>query len=181
MEIKVIDVAKATKPTSKGSYIELNVSFKDLGTGRVSGKKIMSFSNKDVFETLNAAKAGDDFTVKAEKDDKGFWQWTAITKGVSTVVENSSKGTAQSAMHSAPRSNFETPEERAQRQVYIIRQSSLSNAIATLGVGAKTHPKPDDVIGLAKKYEDYVFGKVNADVGKEDLLNFHTMLDDVPL
>ena len=51
-----------------------------------------------------------------------------------------------------------SPEERAARQVYIIRQSSLSNATAILSVGAKSL-KVSDVIATAKELEDFVFGK----------------------
>ncbi|MDE3023215.1 MAG: hypothetical protein KGI54_15425 [Pseudomonadota bacterium] len=181
MEIKIIDVTSTTKPTAKGSYIELNVSFRDLGTGRVSGKKIMSFTNKEVFEVLAQAKKDDEFTVKAEKDGN-FWQWTAITKGVSGATGANKPATAGSPGHTAPRSNFETPEERAQRQVYIIRQSSLSNAIATLTVGAKATPKTEAILELAEKYTQFVFGKTAdvSDTVQQDLLNFRTLSEDIP-
>ena len=51
-------------------------------------------------------------------------------------------------------SNYETKEERAARQVYIIRQSSLATAVDLLGQGAST----DTVIETAKVFEAYVLG-----------------------
>jgi len=60
----------------------------------------------------------------------------------------------------AVRGGWETPEERAAKQIYIVRQSSISNAIAFYGMRAD-HDKDvleDDVISLAKRFEAYVFG-----------------------
>jgi hypothetical protein len=75
-----------------------------------------------------------------------------------------------------PVSNYETKEERAARQVMIVRQSSLSNAVSTLSVGAK-HLTPSEVVAVAKEYERYVLGlneaKAAVDVGfsgDEDLV-----------
>ena len=61
----------------------------------------------------------------------------------------------------------ETKEERAARQVYIIRQSSLSTAVELLGQGKSV----DEVIKVAKQFETYVFDKsssVNAINNIED-------------
>ena len=71
-------------------------------------------------------------------------------------------------------SNYETKEERAQRQVYIIRQSSISSAVELLGTGAKTA----DVIATAKEFEAYVFAK-EANPTKE--VNFDDLEDDIPV
>jgi hypothetical protein len=58
----------------------------------------------------------------------------------------------------SPRSTYETPEERAQRQILIVRQSSLSSAVALLTTGAKTAPSAQAVVDVAKEFEAYVFG-----------------------
>jgi hypothetical protein len=73
----------------------------------------------------------------------------------------------------APRSNYETPEERAQRQVLIVRQSSLSSAVAMLTAGAKTPPKVEDVLALASRLEGFVFGiKDPGPTGFNDIPDF---------
>ena len=55
-------------------------------------------------------------------------------------------------------SNYETKEERAARQTLIVKQSSLSTAVAALAIGAKSSPSASDVIAYAKQLEQYVMG-----------------------
>ena len=54
------------------------------------------------------------------------------------------------------KSTYESPEERAKRQILIVRQSALDRAVTTLSVGAKTPPGYDDVTTLATKYYNWV-------------------------
>lgn len=143
-----IDQAK----TSKGkSYQVLTVTFKDHSkSGKVDAKKLFSFgTDKEIWERLSNAKNGDSFSVTEEKDEKGFNVWTAVAKQVGV------------SMSTVPAQNrFETPEERAARQVYIVRQSSIASAVELL----KNHGKQPDVakvIEVAKAFEDYVFGNVH--------------------
>jgi hypothetical protein len=57
--------------------------------------------------------------------------------------------------------SWETPEERALKQVYIVRQSSIANAIALLAVeGPGITPDVEWVIATAKTFENYVFDGV---------------------
>lgn len=147
MQIEILDV----KVENKGKYNVANVSFK-RDDGKVDGKNIMSFTYKEVFKTLSQAKLGDRFNVKAEKNDKGYWDWVE--------VEAAGKNTNPSSTESRTtvRSNFETPEERARRQVYIVRQSSLSAAIELAGLNkAKSPITEEDIIASARKLEAYVF------------------------
>jgi hypothetical protein len=65
----------------------------------------------------------------------------------------------------SPKSTYETPEERAKKQVYIVKQSSLSNAIALLNAdgkntitGGKKYTK-EDVFALAQELTDWVFAQ----------------------
>ncbi|HET8688881.1 MAG TPA: hypothetical protein VFM18_19905, partial [Methanosarcina sp.] len=46
---------------------------------------------------------------------------------------------------------------RDRRQVLIVRQSSLTNAIAVLTAGSKTPPDPEAVKKLAQEFVDFVF------------------------
>ena len=149
MIVEIIDVTVE----SKGKYRVANVNYKSEA-GRVDGKKIMSFTFKDVFKTLSEAKQGDKFDVKAVKNDNGYWDWTeAVPAGKNTGATGVAEGRSQ-----ATRSNFETPEERAKRQVYIVRQSSIASAIALLNL-TETDRDYDahDVIELARQFEGYVF------------------------
>lgn len=158
MQIQIIDVGTPNTHAAKNgrSYQSLEVTYKG-NDGRVSSKKLMSFSNPSVFKHVSTLNKGDTVDIVTQKDDAGYWQWTAIGNGEQQVATTQTTS-AQPATRVAG-SNYETKEERAARQVLIVRQSSLSSAVATLTAGAKSSPSPADVIALAKQYEDYVFAK----------------------
>lgn len=156
MQITVINVANQTVPTKNGSYQALEVTYKDTG-GKVGSKKIMSFVNesKKAFETLSQATNGEVFTITQVKDTQDkYWVWTNAAKGAATSIGTATTPTTGGTV---AKGNWETAEERAKRQIYIIRQSSISSAIAALGVGSKSAAKPDEILQLAKRFEDYVF------------------------
>lgn len=163
MKIQVLSVQITTVPTQKGSYQVADVAFKNLTfQGKVEGKKIMSFgATKDSFGVLATAQPNDVYDVNVVKNDKGYNDWVGMTKGTADGQDTAARPAAgQPVTGNAPArtSTYETPEERAKKQVYIVRQSSLSNAIDTLTVGSKSALKPDEVIDLARKYTDFVFG-----------------------
>lgn len=182
MEINIIDVAAPTTNTNRNGreYQSIEVTYKD-DQGRVSSKKLMSFSNPEVFKTAQTWEKGDSVNIAMEKDDAGYWNWTKVLADgeAAPAPTNASAGGAST---SAPRastakptnrvtgSNYETKEERALRQRMIVRQSSLSNAVATLA----THGNPltpDQVMALATKYEQFVMG--------EDYVSADNLADDV--
>lgn len=157
MQIQIIATSVETKPTSKGSYQQLEVTYKNLTfQGKVESKKLMSFgANSAAFKTLSPAQAGQVFNVTVVKNAQGYNDWPTVTQVTGEAAPQTGGAVARS-QPGQTRSTYETPEERAQRQILIVRQSSLSAAIATLTVGAKT-VKPDEAIAVAKQYEAYVF------------------------
>jgi len=170
IQIQVLSVGVETKPTTKGSYQVAEVAYKDLTNGgKISAKKLMSFTNKEVFETFVVAKATEVYDIEMVKGEK-YWDWTKATKGVASAIASPSGKTTTGSVGTVGNGRgFETPEERAKKQIFIVRQSSLTNAIATLVQGRKTELKPEEVIGLAQQYEAFVFGTgtVEATVGKD--------------
>lgn len=158
MQIEIINV----EATDKGKYKQLDVNYKD--NGKVASRKVFSFGKSEpAFLALTTAVNGNVFDIQMEKEGK-FWNWISATK-----VD---KPVAVTATPVPQRGNWETPEERAQRQVYIIRQSSLSSAISLLKT-EKVIPKVDDIIWHAKIFENYVLGK--------ETTGFENMSDDIPL
>lgn len=168
--IEIINVQATTKPTKNGSYVQLDVAYKRLDNGKVEGKKIMSFANKDAYAVLSKANQGAQFTITSEKDGD-YWQWVAVTPLSGTTGEASP---TKAPGFASPKSTYETPEERAKRQVLIVRQSSLSAAIATLKTDKK-ELDPQTVIELAERYNAWVFQEKLPD------LNFADMADDIPM
>jgi len=162
MNITLLSVDIKTVPTAKGSYQTADVAYKNNSfQGKVEGKKVMSFgATKDSFSTLALAQPGESYEVTIVKNDKGYNDWVSMAKAEaganSPAVSAPAGGKAPAA---TPRSTYETPEERAQRQVLIVRQSSLSAAVNLLLAGAKTPPSVENVLAIAKQFEDYVFGK----------------------
>ena len=131
----------------KGKYKMAEVNYKGQD-GKPAQKKLASFTNADVFKTLTSAAVGSGFDIETVKNDKGYWDWTKATSATS-VKAAASQGNA------SPKSTYETHEERALRQILIVRQSSVSSAVALLG----TKGSPAQVIEIAKMFEEYVFGK----------------------
>lgn len=161
MQISIISTSVETKPTAKGSYQQLEVVFKNLTyQGKVESKKLMSFgAGVGAFTTLSKADQGSVWEVTVVKNAQGYNDWTSVapSDGAAPAAVAAPQGITSSKAAVSPKSTYETPEERAQRQILIVRQSSVSAAVATLAVGAKA-VKPADVVAVAKQYEAYVFG-----------------------
>ena len=162
----------------KGKYKQAEIAFKDLAKGQVSSKKLMSFTNPVVYKTLVDAKNGEIYTIDMEKNEKGYWDWI---KAVTSTSVDTSNAVSPSKASVAPKSTYETPEERAKKQVYIVRQSSISSAIDYMnGTGAIKKATAADVIFCAKEFESYVFG---LDTGITPLADLPTVDtdDDIPV
>ena len=180
IQIQFIDVSVE----DKGKYKMAEITFKDLAKGQTSSKKLMSFSNPVVYKTLVDAKKGEVYTIEMQKNDKGFWDWTAASTatGVNTASGGSPEATTKASGSSgfaSPKSTYETPEERAKKQVYIVRQSSISAAIDTLKTDKK-NPSKEEVVSVAKFYEAFVFGLDTEPVKLTDIPTFDEE-EDVPL
>lgn len=162
MKIKIIAVELNTAKTKTGKdYQFVECTFKNLSFGdKTETKKHNQYGDKTVFNTLKDAKPGDVITIQRKKDDAGYWQWVGVGEGGNDEPVAKSSSTS-SAANPAPKSNWETAEERAKKQVYIVRQSSISAAIETLKTDKKS-PSVEEVLHVAKIYEQYVFG-VNLD------------------
>lgn len=156
IQINVISVSVETKPTAKGSYQMAVVTYKDLGNGKVAEKKVMSFKDKDVFTKVSQAKQGEILYVTMEKED-GYWNWKKVDAAPPGTTPQTAAANPVSSSPAGKTSTFETPEERAKKQVYIVKQSCLSTAAALLSIGAKQPPTPEAVIELADKFKNYVF------------------------
>lgn len=167
MVIKVVSVEVDTATSKAGKAYEfVEVTYKNMTfEGKVEAKKHNQYGDKEVFRVLKNAKNGDVYTVTRQKDDAGYWQWVGIVPGegyeaaANRGASTSGKtGAASSAAgNPSPKSTYETAEERAKKQVYIVRQSTINAAIETLKVDKKA-VAVEDVLKVAKVFEDYVFG-----------------------
>lgn len=176
MQIEIIGVTNSTKAGANGrSYNQLDVAYKD-NQGKVVGKKIMDFTYKDTYNTLKSATSGQVYEVETVKNEKsGYWDWKSAT--LSTAFPSAQQIAPPSKGTPVGKSTYETPEERAIKQVYIVRQSSISNAIE---VAKANKPKGgievNEILDLARAFESYVFDK---DVPKQET-PFDSLPDDIP-
>jgi len=201
MLIEIVAAPISTLPTKsgKGTYQVIELAYKNKSfQDKLEGKKVMSFTNKEVFATLSTAKFGDVFNVTRVKNDAGFWDWTALSTGDSGGSEAPSASTSTAISgYSAPvkagtvtpKSTYETPEERAlrrefekEKQVLIVRQSSLSNAM-DYAVANKIKDETE-ILALAQRFHDWVFNKATtyAEEAVETAASssFADFTDDIP-
>jgi hypothetical protein len=169
MQITVIDVTENTKKSESGrTFQQLEVAYKNE-QGQPQLKKLISFSNPNVYKAAKEWVKGDVVNVTTVKNEKtGYWDWVGL-EGEGAVATSKPTSTPTGARVTG--SNYETKEERAARQVYIIRQSSLSTAVELLGQGKSV----EEVINVAKQFENYVFAK---DKGVDAI---NELEDDIPV
>lgn len=164
MLINIVDVGAPNTHAAKNgrSYQSIEVTYKN-DQGQVANKKLMSFSNPSVFNHIKDLTKGASLNVSTTKDANGYWQWTGIG-GDETAPTSETKPATGGRVTG---SNYETKEERAARQILIVRQSSLSSAVDLLGPGKSV----EDVIATAKQFEAYVFGQAeDVSIGDEVIL-----------
>lgn len=150
-----VNVAKnggGTYPGARFSYRDEAGALKEQGFH----EKALKF-NPALKNQLEQLEAGKFFTMVKEKEGE-FWNVKGIYAGGEAPVNQPSAGTtkAPTGANPAPKSNYETPEERAQKQVYIIRQSAVNYAV-NIAPTFKLKNK-EEVVSLAKYFESYVLG-----------------------
>ena len=174
MNITILSVQSTTQTSKAGKpYQQLEVAFKNNTFGKVESKKLMPFgANKAAFDALVNAAVGSIFEVTVSKNDAGYNDWTAVVQAPPGAVAQGSINGAGNAKVTGGntvqvKSTYETPEERAKKQVYIIRQSSISSAVDTLTAGAKSAPTSDAVLALAQTYYNWVMQDPTAAVATD--------------
>ena len=171
MDVRIVSIEfDTTIEGQKGSYQGTEVVYKTAsGETNTKGMHENTFKyNKQLRTDLEQLQRGDYARVTTEKAGS-FVNWLsakkidAPTRAATTVGEPSQArqgGSTEVPTKQQVKSNYETPEERAQRQVYIVRQSSLTAALkffeVGLGAGSAGIPETEDVIEIAKEFEAYV-------------------------
>ena len=184
MQIQILSTSVTSKLNkSNKTYQELEVAFKNLSfNGKVEAKKLFDFgAQADSFKALATAKGADVYEVDVVKNTAGYNDWVKVTKGsVQNASAPASTTSTTSGASTAPaKGGWETPEERAKKQIYIVRQSSISAAVNALSVGVKSPPKSDEVIAYARDLEAFVFeADRQANVASRDVGTIDTLEED---
>jgi hypothetical protein len=170
--VNIVDVqVEVKKPGPKGWSLATVTYLKD---GEQRRQNVVSFSNPAVYKAVQQ-HIGEEVEVSITKNAKGYDEWAAVspteggaTRQVATATTANVTG-SQNASSSGTRvtgSNYETPAERARRQVLIVRQSSLSNAIDFIKATNQEINSNEELFALAQQFVDFVFdeGKDNENV-----------------
>lgn len=181
--IEIVNVAISHQPSKTGGYDSADITYKNKSfQDKIEAKKIVSFTNKEVFSTLKDAVFGETFTISREKNEKGYWDWITVSKGNAVPTKPEAVINKREISSNIPtKSSYETSEERAERQKLIVRQSSISSAVA-LAIANKVKD-PIEVLAIAKIFEDFVFsGNIsNKEEAIPEKTNFFSdMPDDLP-
>ena len=171
MRIQVISATVENIPTAKGGYNKVVVTYKNLENNKIEVKQVMDFAQQAVFGRLSEAKPNEVLSIKNEKvfndrDKKDYWTWTEVSRDDGTAPEvgvGSGPNPAPTKVSNGTgpvrtTNTYETPEERAEKQRLIVKQSSLAQAIEFhKDQGQK--PTVDDVLELAQRFNDWVYNK----------------------
>jgi hypothetical protein len=181
MNITILSVQTTTETAKSGKpYQQLQVAFKNNTFGKVESKKIMPFgAQKAAFDALANAPTGAVFEVTVVKNDAGYNDWTAVTAtppGSIVPVPPGSINKPTMGQTTQVKSTYETPAERAQKQIYIVKQSSIGSAIELLSVGAKSPPTVDAVLDTAQKLYGWVMSSPDQEV-KQDVFDVPNDVD----
>lgn len=154
--------------------VEIDISIpKQDGSGSYKGSRLVYTDDSGKIQTqafhentfkfnmalkqqLKELKTGDQVVIDKEKPEgNSFWKVNGILKQGSVASPAQAAAVHGSPAQPSPKSTYETPEERAKKQVYIVRQSSIATAASFLK-GEDT--QPERILELAKQFEAYVFG-----------------------
>jgi len=169
MFIQVFSVTTGTGTSAAGKpYQKAEIAFKNMDSGKVESKNITQYSK--VFKQVAEAITGQTYNVTVVKNDKtGYWDWEGFAlaqPGQVPVAAPTAAPGFKSAAVAAPKSNYETPEERAKRQVFIVKQSSITAALKMIELN-KDKPTFANVTSLAQELSDWVFAEKKQDLFDE--------------
>lgn len=156
MLVKITSVSIENVVKGKSRYSAATVGYTYQGEPR--SQKIMSFVNPGIFKQVSDWVNNvptDDVNITLTKNSAGYNEWSAIDAGGGSVSEGTA---APSGLTKVVGSNYETKEERAYRQVLIVRQSCIAQAVAFLK-GTDDAVGTEDVLSAAETFEAWVFRK----------------------
>ena len=153
IEIEVINIEVVSTATKKGDkhYDLVTVTYKDLTDGgKITGRKLFPFGNSQAAHAaVQKLVQGDVALVEMDKPGE-YWEWISVTK---------SDGNASPAatVQTKGQSVSYNPDNR---QLLIMRQHAMMNAVNTLGQGCSIA----DAVAKAEQYLNYYENGPGVDV-----------------
>jgi hypothetical protein len=168
IRIKIQEVNIEEVRNGRNKYDKAEVVHTANGQSRT--QKIMSFSNPAVFNVVKNMKPGEEYDITVTKNDAGFNQWAKVDRASNDDSAGAPVGSTKSVPARTNVSTYETAQERAIKQLYIVRQSSIANAISYHKEDTAT---VEDILATAQQFVDFVFNQPSKEFGQEsqDLLD----------
>jgi len=158
MLIEIVNVGQVQKDAK---YFFFMLDYKNEGK-QDKPKKIVSFS--PAYNVLKSANQGEFYEVQLVKKD-GFWSWEDVKKAQAPTATTASTGSV--GVSTGRGGNWETAEERAFRQILIVRQSCLAQAREFIqGLPGSS---PQNIEDLAEQWEKWVFRTAKVEEFKDDI------------
>lgn len=144
----VFDDLEVTPVSSgKAHYEKLLVHYSENGASRKTS--LLSFKVPSLTDFLKNTPKGS--VIEVDLVQAGdYLNWVGA-KMADAAAPQATKSFA------APKSNYETPDERAYRQVLIVRQSCLAQAVQYCNGSHAENWSPEAVTDLAQQFVDWVF------------------------
>jgi hypothetical protein len=158
-QITISEVSVEEVKKGKNAYFVANVTYQ-TGRGESKTKKIMSFANPAVFAIAKVAKAGEVYDIAYVPGDE-YYNWASM-KNMSGGDEAPApaRATGAGAVPTSGKvtgSTYETAEERKVKQLLIVKQSCIANAISSYGEDVNGTPVAH-ILERAQLFVDYVYG-----------------------
>ena len=156
MQITIVSVGaveQAAKGKAKWEQFELVYR----GNKGEQKKTVRSFE-AGVFTTLKDAEVGVTYDVKVVKEGE-YWQWKEATVAEKEQNAGTTNEVPVAKGSKAKVGDWETSEERAKKQTYIVRQSTISNALEHAGLVGLDKPSLTQILEIAATFERHVFDK----------------------
>ena len=151
MKVNIQEVTITNAGSGKKSWQVAEVVYTS-DRGENKNKKIMSFGNPAVFAVLSKQPRG---WHTVETEGAPYYNWSSIE------AANDAAPAAADVVKSGTvsKSTYETAEERKIKQLYIIRQSSISNAIDYLKLdsGREHDGGILALLNIAQEFVDFVY------------------------
>jgi hypothetical protein len=156
-----VSITDEKKPGAKQGYQKAVVIYTYNGEPRK--QTIVSFSNPAIFKQIQELEQGQEIEVDVIKNAGGFNEWKSISASASGSPASGSAPQATATPTRVVGSNYETKDERAARQVLIVKQSSLGSAVEYLA-SREPDASVDRVLSVAQNFTDWVFAQDAEDV-----------------
>ena len=145
----IITLDKVENARKEGKWGKIDITYTRDG-GKPSKRTLVAVGDtKKVIDLFRQDGAvGKTYDVTIEKDGD-FYNWVDAKEAESAPAE------AKKAYQA--KSTYETPEERAARNVSICRQNALTNAVAFLSA-KEGKATPEQVIELARRFASFTTG-----------------------